>query len=81
MIGLHQNKVNRHFDALTKQAEKLLDRVSHKQELILRDKQMAAIPEPLRYVTEAFDSLLVLDLQDNNIQELDGDLCKNLPRL
>lgn len=42
---------------------------------------MATIPEPLRYVTEAFDSLLVLDLQDNNIQELDGDLCKNLPRL
>ena len=62
-------------------AEKLLDKVSHKQELILRDKGMAIIPEPLRYVTEAFDSLLVLDLQDNSIQEVDGDFCKNLPRL
>ena len=62
-------------------AEKLLDKVSHKQELILRDKQISVIPEPLKYVTEAFDSLLVLDLQDNNIQEIDGDVCKNLPRL
>ena len=62
-------------------AEKLLEKVSHKQELILRDKQLAVIPEPLKYVTEAFDSLLVLDLQDNNISEIDGDFCKNLPRL
>ena len=62
-------------------AAKLLEKVSRKQELVLRDKQMTVIPEPLKYVTEAFDSLLVLDLQDNNIQELDGDVCKNLPRL
>ena len=42
---------------------------------------MVAIPEPLKFVPETFDSLLILDLQDNNIQEIDGDFCKNLPSL
>lgn len=42
---------------------------------------MVAVPEPLKFVPETFDRLLVLDLQDNNIQEVDGDFCKNLPNL
>ena len=42
---------------------------------------MVAIPDPLKFVPETFDSLLILDLQDNNIQEIDGDFCKNLPSL
>ena len=69
------------MNQMGQQAQKLREKVTKKQELFLKDKQMVSIPEPLRCVPEIFDCLMVLDLQDNNIQELDGDFCKNLPNL
>jgi len=55
--------------------------VSSKKELILKDRGYAVIPEALRFQCFTFERLLVLDIQNNNISELDGDFCQNFPCL
>jgi len=41
----------------------------------LKDRSLSAIPEALRFQSQTFESLLVLDLQNNKITEIDGDFC------
>ena len=49
--------------------------------IILKDRGLASIPEPLRFEGIVFGQLLTLDLQNNSITELDGIFCQNFPCL
>ena len=59
----------------------MVRQVSSKRELCLKDRGYGAIPETLRFQCPPFERLLALDLQNNNIQEVDGEFCQKFPCL
>lgn len=59
----------------------MVKHITSKKELVLKERGYSVIPEPLRFQCASFERLLVLDLQNNNITELDGEFCQNFPCL
>lgn len=66
---------------MLKAADKLIAQISPKQELTLRAKGYAVVPDGLSFAHPRYEQLLVLDLQNNSITEITSEFCQNFPCL
>ena len=69
------------YEQKTKLVDQMTRQITHDKMIILKDRGLTSIPDPLRFEGIVFGQLLTLDLQNNNISDLDGIFCQNFPSL
>ena len=57
----------------------ILGLISENGELILKSKKINVIPRAFYH--SRFDKILILDIRHNEITEIEGEICKNLPMI
>jgi Leucine-rich repeat (LRR) protein len=53
--------------------------ISENGELILKNKKISLIPKAFHH--KKFENILVLDVRGNEIIEIEGSVCENLPNI
>jgi len=57
----------------------ILGLITQQGELILKNKKISVIPRTFYHLR--FDSILVMDIWGNDITEIEGAICQNLPMI
>jgi Leucine-rich repeat (LRR) protein len=53
--------------------------ISENGELILKNKKITIIPRAFSH--KRYENILILDLRGNEITEIEGSICENLPNI
>lgn len=63
----------------TEEVNNILGLISENGELILKQKKISVIPRTFYFMR--FEQILILDIRGNEITEIEGAICQNLPMI